>query len=126
MQVNEPAVIAELKELYSRYETALMTNDVGGLTAFFWDSPFATRFGITENLHGFEEIGGFRKGRSPANLERRIRRLDIVSFGQDYGEISLEFERNVDGRLVLGRQSQTWVKFAEGWRIVAAHVSLLP
>ncbi len=83
------------------------------------------RFGVTENLYGIDEIASFRKGRIPVNLERRIRRLDIVAFGRDSASITLEFERTVDGRKVLGRQSQVWVRLPEGWRIVAAHVSLL-
>jgi hypothetical protein len=84
------------------------------------------RFGVTENLYGIDEIAPFRKGRSPVNLERTIRRLDIVTFGRDYASITLEFERTVEGRMVFGRQSQVWVRLPEGWRIVAAHVSLLP
>jgi len=73
-----------------------------------------------------DEIAAFRKGRPPANLARNVRRLDIVTFGRDYGSITLEFERNVDGKTVRGRQSQVWVRLPEGWRIVAAHVSVLP
>ena len=92
----------------------------------FWASPHAMRFGVTENLHGIDEIEAFRKGRSPANLARTIRRLDIVTFGRDYGSITLEFERTVNTRKISGRQSQVWVRFPEGWRIVSAHVSLLP
>ncbi len=126
MQINDPTIINELRTQYSLYETALVSNDVETLTAFFWNSPLAMRFGITENLHGFTEIASFRKGRSPANLARTIRRLDIITFGQDHGEITLEFERTVDGRTVLGRQSQSWIRFPQGWRIAVAHVSLLP
>jgi Protein of unknown function (DUF3225) len=126
MQVNHPAVVAELQALYPHYESALVNNDAEALTAFFWNSPLARRFGITENLYGFAEIASFRKGRSPVNLGRTIRRLDIVTFGQDHGEITLEFERGVDGHPMRGRQSQSWIRFAEGWRIVSAHVSLLP
>ncbi len=124
--INDPAVIAELRALYSRYEVALMANDASALTAMFWDSPHVMRFGVTENLYGSEQISLFRQARSPANLARTIRRLDIVAFGRDHGSITLEFERTVDGRFVRGRQSQVWVRLEEGWRIVAAHVSLLP
>lgn len=126
MRVNDPEIVAELQALYPRYETALVTNDVETLTQLFWASPHAMRFGVTENLYGIDEIAAFRKGRSSANLDRTIRRLDIVTFGRDFGSVTLEFERTVNGRAVAGRQSQTWVRLPEGWRIVAAHVSLLP
>ena len=92
----------------------------------FWASPHAMRFGVTENLYGIDEIEAFRKGRSPANLARTVRRLDIVTFGRDFGSVTLEFERTVNGKTTSGRQSQVWVRFPEGWRIVAAHVSVLP
>jgi hypothetical protein len=126
MTINDPATIAELEALYPLYETALMTNDAVALTGMFWTSPHALRFGVTENLYGIDEIAAFRKGRSPVNLQRTIRRLDIVSFGRDYGSITLEFERAADGKITVGRQSQVWVRFPDGWKIVAAHVSLLP
>jgi hypothetical protein len=126
MHINDPEMVAELQALYPRYEAALMTNDAETLTQMFWASPRAIRFGLTENLHGIDEIAAFRKGRAPVNLTRTIRRLDIVTFGRDYGSITLEFERTVDARTVSGRQSQLWVRFPEGWRIVSAHVSLLP
>ena len=126
MKINDPETIAELRALYPRYEEALVTNDVDTLMKMFWASPYAMRFGAGENLYGIEEIASFRKGRSPVNLARSIRRLDIVTFGKDFGSVTLEFERVVDGRMLLGRQSQVWVRLREGWRIVAAHVSMLP
>jgi hypothetical protein len=126
MLINDPATLAELQTLYPKYEQALLTNDVETLTAMFWDSPQVMRFGVTENLYGMEELEAFRKGRSPANLARRIARLDIVTFGTDFGSVTLEFERDTGGAIIRGRQSQTWVRRPEGWRIVAAHVSLLP
>jgi hypothetical protein len=126
LQINDPKTVAELQALYPQYETALVSNDLGALTQMFWASPHAMRFGVTENLYGLDEIAAFRAGRSPVNLARTVRRLDIVTFGPDFGSITLEFERNVRGRTVLGRQSQVWVRLPEGWRIVAAHVSLLP
>jgi hypothetical protein len=91
----------------------------------FWASPFAMRFGATENLYGIDEIEAFRKARPAAGLARTITRLDIVTFGADYGSITLEFERQVAGEVRRGRQSQVWVRLPEGWRIVAAHVSML-
>lgn len=126
IEINDAATIAELAELYPKYEEALVTNDLGTLTAMFWSAPEVMRFGVSENLYGIEELEAFRRGRSPLNLARRVIRLDIVSFGKDFGSITLEFERESNGNTVHGRQSQSWVRLPEGWRIVAAHVSLLP
>jgi hypothetical protein len=126
MQINDPETLAELQTLYPKYETALVTNDVDTLTRMFWASPHAMRFGVTENLYGIDEIEAFRKGRSPSNLARAVRRLDIVTFGKDFGSVTLEFERTVNGKTTRGRQSQVWARLPEGWRIVSAHVSVLP
>jgi hypothetical protein len=126
MTINDPAVLAELRELYPQYEKALVENDVETLTRMFWASPHAMRFGATENLYGVNEIEAFRKSRPAVNLARTVKRLEIVSFGKDYGSVTLEFEREVKGKVRHGRQSQVWVRLPEGWRIVAAHVSLLP
>ena len=126
MTVNDPEVVAELRALYPRYEKALVSNDVDTLMAMFWSGPEVMRFGVTENLYGPEELAAFRKGRPGANLARTVTRLDVVSFGRDFGSITLEFERATAAGTVRGRQSQVWVRMAEGWRIVSAHVSLLP
>jgi hypothetical protein len=126
MHINDPEIVAELQALYPRYETALVTNDADALIEMFWASPHAMRFGVAENLYGIDEIAEFRKGRPAVNLARTIRRLDIVTFGRDYGSITLEFERVLGARIVRGRQSQVWVRLPEGWRIVSAHVSVLP
>lgn len=126
MMVNDPEVIAELRALYPRYELALVTNAVDTLVDMFWDAPQVMRFGVTENLYGPAELEAFRKARPTANLARTVTRLDIVSFGRDFASITLEFERDSQGDTVRGRQSQTWVRMKEGWRIVSAHVSLLP
>ena len=126
MIINDPEIVAELAELYPRYESALVNNDAETLTAMFWNSEHALRFGATENLHGYEEISAFRKARPAVNLARTINRLDIVTFGRDFGSITVEFSREISGRSVSGRQSQCWVRFSEGWRIVSAHVSILP
>jgi Protein of unknown function (DUF3225) len=126
MLINDPATVAELRELYPRYEEALVSNDVETLMSMFWASPYAARFGPTETLYGISEIEAFRKGRSPANLARTIKRLEIVSFGKGFASITVAFERDVEGKLTRGRQSQTWVRLPEGWRIVFAHVSILP
>jgi hypothetical protein len=126
MTINDPEVVAELTALYPLYERALVTNDVEKLVEMFWASPQVMRFGVTENLYGYKEIEDFRKGRPSSNLARSVTRLDIVSFGRDFASITLEFERAANAGTVRGRQSQTWVRFAQGWRIVSAHVSLLP
>jgi Protein of unknown function (DUF3225) len=125
MLINDPATLAELRELYPRYEEALVSNDVETLMNMFWASPYVARFGPNESLYGIGEIEAFRKARSPANLARTITRLEIVTFGKDFASITVAFERDVEGKLTRGRQSQTWARLAEGWRIVFAHVSLL-
>ena len=126
MTINDPEVVAELRALYSRYEEALVNNDVKTLVAMFWAGPQVMRFGATENLYGPEELEVFRKARPAAHLARTITRMDVVSFERDFASITLEFERAAATGMVRGRQSQVWVRFAEGWRIVQAHVSLLP
>ncbi|HEY1649572.1 MAG TPA: oxalurate catabolism protein HpxZ [Terracidiphilus sp.] len=129
MTINDPDVIAELRALYPRYEEALVMNDVEKLMEMFWAGPQVMRFGATENLYGPEDLAAFRKTRPAVNLARTITRLDIVSFGRDFASITLEFERLTDSeppRRVQGRQSQVWIRFSEGWRIVQAHVSVLP
>jgi len=125
MQINDPEVVAELSALCPRYEQALVSNDVAALMAMFWTGPQVMRFGATENLHGPEELADFRNSRPAANLARTVTRLDIVTFGRDFASITLEFERITPNGPVHGRQSQTWVRFPEGWRIVSAHVSFL-
>jgi hypothetical protein len=126
MLINDPATVAELHALYPRYETALVENDVETLTAMFWNSPNAIRLGAAENLYGTDEIEAFRKSRPSAGLARRQVRLEIVTFGTDFGSVTLEFERDTPNGVVRGRQSQVWVRLPEGWRIVSAHVSILP
>jgi hypothetical protein len=126
MTINDPEVIAELAALYPRYEQALVDNDVDTLVAMFWAGPQVMRFGATENLYGPEELEAFRKARPAANLARTVKRLDIVSFGRDFASITLEFERASATGPIRGRQSQVWVRMPEGWRIVQAHVSVLP
>ena len=126
MRINDPEVVAELETLYPKYETALVSNDAATLTRMFWSSAYSMRFGATENLYGSDEIEAFRKGRAPVNLARTVRRLDIITFGNDFGSVTLEFERAINGKMISGRQSQVWVRFPEGWRIVSAHVSILP
>jgi AtzH-like len=126
MTINDPEVVAELEALYPRYEQALVSNDAETLIAMFWQDEQVMRFGVTENLYGPAELAAFRKGRPAANLARTVLRRDIVTFGRDFASITLEFERQTPTGPIHGRQSQVWVRLTEGWRIVQAHVSLLP
>ncbi len=126
MTVNDPEIVAELAELYPRYEKALVNNDVDTLVAMFWSGAQVMRFGVTENLYGPGDLETYRKARPSENLIRTVKRLDIVTFGKDFGSITLEFERVTPAVVLRGRQSQVWVRMPEGWRIVQAHVSYLP
>jgi hypothetical protein len=121
--INEPRVLAEFTALFHAYEAALMTNDLTALDGFFWRSPLALRFGVGENLYGFEAIAQFRLQRPGGSPQRRLRSTVLTTYGQDLATANTEFIREGEAR--VGRQSQTWVRMSEGWRIVAAHVSLL-
>src|SRR5690349_19783906 len=124
MEINNPSVLAEVEAAFARYEAALISNDVAELQLLFWRSPQTIRYGIAENLYGHDEIGGFRAARSPVGLARRLSRTVITTFGQDFATASTLFHR--DGAAAkVGRQMQSWVRFPEGWRIVAAHVSMI-
>jgi len=123
-EIDLPEVVAEVTAAFTRYEQALVTNDVAVLDATFRDDPRTIRYGMTENLYGYGEIAAFRAARSQAGLARKISRTVITTYGRDFAVASTLFERDtVPGK--IGRQMQTWVKFAEGWRVVAAHVSLI-
>ena len=121
--VNLPAVVAEVAAMSDIYERALVDNDVARLDALFWDSPHTLRYGATENLYGYAEIQAFRAARPSAGLAREVTRREITTFGTDHAVVNVEFRRAASDR--IGRQSQTWVRVAEGWRVVAAHVSLM-
>ena len=124
MQINLPDVKAEVEAAFMRYEQALVTNDVATLGELFWNSDNTIRYGIAEILHGHGEISAFRAARSPVGLMRRISRTVITTYGNDFATASTLFERDtVPGK--IGRQMQTWARMPEGWRIVAAHVSLI-
>jgi hypothetical protein len=123
MEIDIPEVKAEVEAVFARYETALVTNDVPVLDELFWVSPATVRFGATENLFGAEEIAAFRAARSPAGLSREVLRTSITTFGRDFATASITFRRHGSAR--IGRQQQSWVRFPEGWRVVAAHVSLI-
>lgn len=124
LSINDPAVRAEVEAVFARYEDALVNNRVEVLDELFWRSPHTVRYGATENLVGYDAIAAFRATRSPAGLARTLSRTVITTFGRDCATAMTEFRR--EGSAANGRQSQTWVRFPEGWRVVAAHVSLLP
>lgn len=122
--INDPALVAELTTLYLQYEQALCENDIQTLDHLFWAAPEVVRFGATENLYGIEAIRTFRQQRSTQELQREISHLQVVTFGRDTATVTLEFRRRIQGVERSGRQSQTWYRFPEGWKIVSAHVSL--
>jgi hypothetical protein len=122
--VNDPAVLAEVTAAFRRYEAALVGNDVAVLDALFWQDARVIRYGIAENLHGAAEIRAFRTARPAAGLARDLDRTVITTFGTDFATASTLFRRvGSPGR--VGRQMQTWVRLPEGWRVVAAHVSVI-
>ena len=121
--MNMPDVVAEVTAAFLRYEAALTGNDIGVLNELFWDSPHTIRYGAGENLHGFAEIAAFRSARPAAGLARTLEDTVITTFGRDFATASTLFRR--EGQAGIGRQTQSWARFSEGWRIVAAHVSIL-
>ncbi len=122
-EINRPDIVAEVQAAFARYEDALVHNRVDVLDELFWPSTHTVRYGATENLVGIDAIRAFRAGRSPAGLARRLRNTVITTYGRDFATAMTEFER--DGSARTGRQTQAWVRFADGWRVVAAHVSFL-
>lgn len=123
IEINLPDVLAEMQAVFDRYEDALVHNKVEVLDELFWDSPTTVRYGATENLVGYAAIQAFRAGRSPAGLARTLQNTVLTTYGRDFATAQTEFVR--EGSTAIGRQSQTWVRFPQGWRVVAAHVSLL-
>ena len=122
--MNRPAVVAEVEEQFRRYEQALVSNDVATLDAMFRHDDRTIRYGVAENLYGHKEVAAFRAGRSPIGLGRTTSRTVITTYGRDCAVASTLFHRpTLAGR--VGRQMQTWVRFPEGWRVVAAHVSII-
>ena len=121
--INRPDVLREVREVFARYEQALVGNDTETLDALFWHSDAVVRYGATENLVGIEAIRAFRTARSSVGLARTLDRTVITTFGSDFATAMTEFRR--EGNERIGRQSQTWVRFAEGWRVAAARVSLI-
>jgi hypothetical protein len=124
MKINDAKVVAEIEAAFAQYETALVGNDVATLNHLFWDSPLTIRYGIGEILYGHDEIAAFRAARSPVGLARRLSRTVITAYGDDFATASTLFQRDsAPGK--IGRQMQSWARLPEGWRIVAAHVSLI-
>jgi len=123
LPINLPHVVAELDAAFDKYETALVRNDVAILDEFFWYDANTVRYGVAENQYGGAEIRAWRMSCKPVHPERRILRRVTAAFGHDFGTVSAEFSAPDDPR--IGRQMQTWMRFPSGWKIVAAHVSML-
>jgi hypothetical protein len=123
MEINRPDVLAEVTAAFERYERALVGNDIAELDALFWASPHTVRYGAGENLYGIEAIRAFRAARSPAGLAREILRTRITTYGDAFATTHLEFRRVGSER--VGRQTQSWARLPEGWRVVSAHVSVM-
>lgn len=125
MKINDPTVLAEVEAAFATYEKALTTNDVAVLDTLFRDAPETLRYGLAENLYGYAEIAAFRAARSPVGVMREIYRTVITTYGDSFATANTLYRReSIPGK--IGRQSQTRVKFPEGWRVVAAHVSMIP
>jgi len=123
MLINDPGVLAEVEQAFSAYETALMDNDLDALDAMFWHSSLTVRIGPGQNLYGIEAIQAFRQNRVGGSPRRELLKVRITSFGRDFATANAEFQRA--GAPAPGRQSQTWARFPEGWRVVSAHISML-
>ena len=124
MEIDLPDVVAEVKVAFERYEQALVSNDVAVLDSIFRNDPRVIRYGGGENLYGFQEIADFRAARSPVGLARTLSKTVITTYGRDFAVASTLFHR-ASMRGKVGRQMQTWVRGPEGWRVVAAHVSVI-
>jgi len=124
MIINDPAVLAEVEAVFARYEAALVSNDVVVLDELFLDSPVTIRYGIGENLYGIEAIREFRLSRPSAGLSRRLEQTVITTYGRDVATASTLFYRD-DAAGRVGRQMQTWIRMPDGWRVAAAHVSVI-
>ncbi len=123
LALNRPDVVAQVADVADRYEAALVANDLAVLDELFWDSPHTVRFGAAESLYGIDAIREFRATRPAAGLARDVLRREITAFGDALAVVDQEHRRHGSDR--VGRQSQTWVRFPQGWRVVSAHVSLL-
>jgi hypothetical protein len=124
MDIDLPDILAEVMAAFARYEQALTTNDVATLDELFWADDRTIRYGIAENLYGHAEIEAFRAARSPQGLARKLERTVITTYGRDMATASTLFRRDTQPGLV-GRQMQTWMRMPAGWKVVAAHVSVI-
>lgn len=123
--VNRPDVLAEVEAAFARYEQALVTNDLAVLDELFWADPRTVRYGVAETLYGIDAIRAFRDARPSQGLARTLGQTVITTFGRDFATASTLFTRaGTPGQ--LGRQQQSWARMPQGWRVVAAHVSLTP
>lgn len=122
-EINIPEVLAEVQAVFARYEAALVGNDRATLDELFWNSPHTLRYGFSENHYGHADIAAFRASLPVQSPPRELLRTVITTYGRDFATTNVEFRREGSGQ--TGRQSQTWMRTAEGWRVVAAHVSLL-
>jgi hypothetical protein len=124
MEIDLPEIVAEVKAVFERYERAVVSNDVETLDQLFHDDSRTIRYGATENLYGYDEIKKFRAARSPVGLARTLSRTVITTYGRDYAVASTLFHRDTaPGK--IGRQTQTWVRCPDGWRVVVGHVSVI-
>ena len=121
MEINNPHVLAEVTASFNRYQDAIVSNDITVLNELFWDNTTTIRYGTGENLYGHQAIASFRSARNPANMARVVGKTVVTTYGRDFATTNIEFARSSR----KGRQSQTWVRMPEGWRIVAAHVSYM-
>ncbi|CAG2130543.1 oxalurate catabolism protein HpxZ [Cupriavidus plantarum] len=123
MEINRPDIVAQVAAAFDAYERALVDNDVAAMNALFWDTPETVRYGIAEVQRGGETIRAWRETCEPVPRSRRLHRTVVTTFGVDYATVSTEFTS--DATPLLGRQMQTWARLGDGWKIVAAHVSLI-
>ena len=124
LEINLPEIVAEVTSAFTSYERALVANDVAVLDQLFWQNACTLRYGVAENLYGYDAIANFRATRPPINMTRRLINTTITTYGRDFATANTEFQR--EGSTLTGRQSHVWLRTSEGWRIAAAHVSLMP
>lgn len=121
--INQPEIVAEVRAVFERYEAALLANDVPVLEELFWNSPLTVRYGVGENLHGWQEISAFRRGRKTGAFRRALSQTVITTYGRDFATANTQYLREGFDR--IGRESKTLLRTSDGWRIVSAHVSLI-
>ncbi|MCY3997249.1 MAG: oxalurate catabolism protein HpxZ [Rhodobacter sp.] len=122
-EINIPGIVTEVRAVFERYEVALTSNDVATLEELFWKAPQTTRYGVGENLYGWDEISDFRRARGTGAFSRKLMRTVITTYGRDFATANTEYRRQ--GHALPGRETKTLLRTPDGWRIVSAHVSLL-